>query len=824
MGHAKLQLASLMIHALCKLFLLAHRRPFWVIAAAALLAALSIRPIQRLEFRKNITDLLPDDLPSVQLWKQAGQKFGGLGNLTLVFESTDPDANARAVAFAVQNLAGHPDINLLEWKTEADFYREHKLLYVRLEDLQEIERRVESGYWLARKKRNPLILDLLDETEKESLMSQSGFEDLEQKYFTALRDHLGNAEGTIRLIRIYPAFDITDVEKARALNRDIEVLLGEMRRALPPPGPEVHKTGEMMHIINQEGRLYSHLLDSGKRALALSAAFLLLAFIRLPMGAILAVIPIALALTFTLALASLIWGHLSLVSAPLSLLLSGFGLDGAIKLLDRYREERRKRLSAPVAFETIVLETGPALLTGMLVLGATFLTLSLTRFKGFAEFALFAGIGTLCLTVCVLLVFPCILMVVEPLGLLHSFGKRLYNFDRFRSRPFTRWQPFALGTVALSLAALLAPPQHQFEMRLEKLGFRNADKQADSLLIAAGESMGDPAFFLSATAKESQAIAAALRARKAADTLSPTLGHIAGLEDLLPARQEEKLAIIRRLRKTITPELIASAPEPLRSNLGKLEANWPTRPLTIEDLPQQYLSQFIGKTGRTAYFTFVFPNVDLSRDLNHVAFAEDLRDIRIDGKKTQPSGRAVLYSDLLALIIPDTRKVAAAACLTLLLLVFIDVRSVRASFLLLMPVFLSLLWTLGALSFLDMPLNHFNLVALPACVAMSLSSALLVYHRYLEEGRGSLHYVLRRCGQTLALCTLVGMATFAALPFSDHEGLRSLGVTAMVGLLLSQAAVFLFMPAFIGYLEIREAKRPRPESPSEILAITPTKI
>lgn len=812
-----------MIHALCKLFLLAHRRPWWVIIAATALAFLCIRPIQNLEFRKNITDLLPDELPSVQLWKQAGQKFGGLGNLTLVFESQDPDANARAIAFAAQNLASHPDINLLEWKTEADFYREHKLLYVRLEDLQEIERRVESGYWLARQKRNPLILDLLDNDEKEGLLSQSGFEDLEQKYFGTLKDHLGNVEGTIRLMRIYPSFDITDVEKARALNRDVDAMLEEMRRALGLPGLNAHKTGEMMHTINQEGRLYSHLLDSGKRALALSAAFLLLAFITLPMGAILAVIPIALALVYTLALASMIWGHMSLVSAPLSLLLSGFGLDGAIKLLDRYREERRKNLSAPVAFETLVLETGPAILTGMLVLGAVFLTLYLTRFKGFAEFALFAGMGTLCLIICVLLIFPCILMVVEPLGLLHAFGKRLFNFDRFHSRPFTRWKPFALGALALTLISLVVMPQRQFEMRLEKLGFRNADRAADSLLIAAGENMGDPAFFISPTVEESQAIATVLRARKVADTLTPTLGNIASLQDLLPAQQEEKLAIIRRLRKTMTPELIASAPEPLQSNLRKLDANWPTRPLSVDDLPQHYRSQFIGKTGQTAYFTFVFPTVDPKRNLNHVAFAADLRHLHLDGKTLQPSGRAVLYSDLLAQIIPDTRKVAVAACLTLLLLVFIDVRSVRATILLLTPVFLGLLWTLGALSLLRMPLSHFNLVAFPACVAMSLSSALLIYHRYLEEGRGALHYVLRRCGQTLLLCTVVGMATFAALPFSDHEGLRSLGVTALLGLFLSQAAVFLFMPAFIGYLETREARHAKPEPLSEFIVTTPGK-
>jgi uncharacterized protein len=207
--------------------------------------------------------------------------------------------------------------------------------------------------------------------------------------------------------------------------------------------------------------------------------------------------------------------------------------------------------------------------------------------------------------------------------------------------------------------------------------------------------------------------------------------------------------------------------------------------------------------------------------LNNVAFADDLRDLKVNGKTVYPSGRAVVYADLLALIIPDTRKIALAALLTLIFLVLLDVRSIRATILLVTPVILSLLWTLAALSWLDIRLNHFNLVALPAALAMSLSSALLIYHRYLEEGRGSMVFVMQRCGQSLLPCTIVGMATFAALPFSDHEGLRSMGITALLGLFFAQTATFLFMPAFIGYLETRPKLALSGDLPSEVI-MSPT--
>jgi len=805
-----------MIHALCKLFLLAHRRPWWVLAATAILVALCVKPIQKLEFQKSFTELLPDDIPSVAQWKKAGRQFGGLGNLTLLFHSSDPEKNERAVHYAVENLSRHPDVNFLEWRTEADFYRQHQLLYVQLDDLKEVEHRIQNGFWLARKKRNPLILDLLGEEEKSSLMDATGFQDLEQKYFANLKSELGNRDGTIRLVRIYPAFDITDIEKGRAFLRDIETLVDEMRSTLSEGTPGIHMTGELLNNVNQEGRLYSHLLDSGKYALSLGIALFLLTFMRLPLGALLALIPILIAFTWTMALASLIWGHLSLISAPLGLLLSGFGLDGAIKLLDRYREERRKRLSAPVAFETLVLETGPAILTGMLLLGAVSLALVFTRFKGVAEFGIFAALGMLCLVFAVLLVFPCLLMVVEPTGLLHAFGKRLYNFDRFKSRPFKHWPWLAGITALLTVASLVIGPQRHFELRLDKLGFRNPDTLADSLLQASGEALGDPAFFLSATLAESQTIAEILRTRKVQDTLSPTLGDITTLEDLLPARQNEKMEIISRLRQTITPEIISTAPEPLRTSLRKLEANWPSGPLTVEDLPINYRHKFQGQNKESGYFTYVFPSIDPKLGLNNVAFAEDLKGIRIDGRLVNPSGRAVLYADLLSLIIPDTKTIGLAALLILILLVFLDVRSLRATILLVTPFLLGLLWTLASLTLLRIPLNHFNLAAFPACLTMALCSSLLIYHRYLEEGRGSILFVMNRCAPTLILCSLVGVATFAALPFSDHQGLRSLGISAIIGLFMAQMATFLFVPAFIAYLEARTLAKTQGDMPSEI--------
>src|SRR5690606_17378597 len=133
--------------------------------------------------------------------------------------------NAGAAAALAASLQRHPQVNFLEHRTESAFYKRHKLLYISLEDLREVERRVGSDFWLRRPPRNPLLTDLLDPDERgarEVSPVAEGFEDLEAKYFGRLKDLIGSADSTVLAVRIYPAFDVTDVHACRAFLAEVQ--------------------------------------------------------------------------------------------------------------------------------------------------------------------------------------------------------------------------------------------------------------------------------------------------------------------------------------------------------------------------------------------------------------------------------------------------------------------------------------------------------------------------------------------------------------------------------------------------------------------------
>jgi hypothetical protein len=790
--------------------------------AVTIPAAISLR---HLEVRASAIELLPGEWESVRAWKDFGRKFGSAGHLAVVLRSGDAARNAAIASSLAQALGDDPRVNFLEYRTEAAFYRRHKLLYVSLDDLREIERRVGSGYWLSHAPRNPLLTDLLAPAERNGQEGHeeqgpraappSGFEDLETKYFGRLKDLIGSPDSTVLAVRIYPSFDVTDVHACRAFLADVQAATEKAIDASSPSGaapgaprPEALYTGEVVRTIQNEGRLFSSVLGTTRLALALSGLLLLLYFFRFAAGSVLALVPAAMAAVWTAALTRLWLGPLGIVTAPLSLLLIGLGISGAVHLLARYSEERRKGLRAETAFETITLETGPALAAGLLTLALAFLTFRATGFKGLADFGLVAGIGMICTVIAVLAVFPSLLRLVEPTGLLDPGGPRLWNAPGgdVSPRPFRPARMFLVIALLLTVALLRHGPQWRFLNDFDALGFRDAPSaRADSLLRAVGEDLPTPAVFLAPDAGTALRIAETLRRRQAADTGS-AIGDVTTLKDLLPARQKEKLEIIARLRGTLTPEVIRRARAPLRASLTALAEDWPERPLTLADLPDTYRRKFTGDAGGAGgVFTYAFPARDADNQADLLRFAREIRAVTLaNGTTWHAGGWPVVYGDLVARMIPDANKALLFGLLVILLVIRLAVGSRRGALVLFLPVLATLLWTLGSIKWLGIKVNLYSLAAFPVALSYATLHALVFHHRYEEEGRGSLPLVIRSAGKTSLVATVIAAAAFVPMTFSGHYGLYTLGVTALIGLACSLVAVLLLLGGVLGMWEGRK--------------------
>lgn len=800
-----------MITSLCKFFLLLQQKPGWLFSGACLATALAFIPLHRqLQVRASVVDILPPEWESVKAWKSFGQKFGSAGHLTVVVHSPNPRKNLAVVENLAKHLQANRDVNFLEYRTESDFYRRHKLLYISLTDLREIERRVETGFWINRSKRNPLILDLLSGEEKDSAFGATNFEDLETKYFSRLKDLHGSRDSTILVLRIYPSFDVTDIHACRQFFQHVQSLAADV--SADTTGLQILYSGDVFHSIQNEGRLFSNVLKTTRVALVLSVILLLINFLRFPAGTLLALIPVGMAVLWTLALTQRWLGPLGIITTPLGLLLIGLGLAATIHLLARYAEERRKRLTAKVAFETITLETGPAIAAGLLTLSVAFLTFRYTDFRALGDFGLMAGIGMVCTLVAVLAVFPSLLRLVEPLGLLNPMGKRLYNIRNAAMRPFRHRRLMLSAALLISVALLMRGPQWRFQNDFTALGFGDdKSRKADSLIVAADENLGDPAVFLTPTSLEAQSVAEQIRAQADRDS-NNAVGMVTTMRDLLPDDQEEKLRITDRLRHSITPDILQKAREPLRSNLVKLKQNWPSRPLETRDLPLNYRLKFLGKNETRGVFVYVFPAQDSKEGINSLRFANQVRSVNLgSGHAYYAGGWPVVYGDLVARMVPESRKAAYLGVLAILLVLLVTVQSLRGALVLILPVLMTMFWMLGTMKWLHLKLNPYNLIAFPVAMAYATMNTLHLHHRYEEEGRGSLPFVFRRTGRVAVITTVVGAAGFIPMIFAEHRGLASLGLMATLGLVFSLLSSVLLIGGVFGVWEAKRLKQEKPD-------------
>jgi predicted RND superfamily exporter protein len=779
-----------------------------VVLCSLFITAVSLYFALKLEFRFSFTDVLPEDFPSVQVLNKVEEKFGGLGKLTVIIQSEWPEANKQAVAFLVQQLVAHPDVNILDYRKEKEFFDKNKLLYIELEDLQEIQSRIEAGFWAEKKKYNPLLVDLLNEEEKEqSLEDNLTFKDLEEKYFPELeeylkQEYLGSKDEKSLILHIFPKFDVSDVEKCRAFHEDVKTAVRQI-----PIIDQIHimYTGEVMKSLQEEGRMLSEIINSGWLSFITILILLFVFFFRIPTGPVLALIPMLMGIIWAMALTYFFVGYLSMVTLCLGIILLGLGLDAALHLLSRYGEERRKNLSAGIAFETAILETGPAVSMGALTSAAAFFAIMITDFKGFSEFGLIAGIGMLCTLVAILLVFPCILIILEPIKLVSVFGPRIFNHNQFVRSSYVNWKQHIFLLITACILLCHQGFQSEFEYNFDRLGFPNKNAVADSIVQASGEAIASPAVVITPSREEAARVAGYIREYRKRDTLTPTIHSVMALNDLLPEDQEEKLEIIANLKKMVTQRIITNAREPLKDLLLKLQEAWDVNMLTAEDLPESFRKKFIGKDDKPGDFTFIFPSVDLRDGLNCVAFADDTRILQLDSNTTyHTSGIAVIYADLLSLMIPDTLKAIGLALVTVFILILLGTKTLRGTFILFIPLVLGILFTLGAMKISGIKVNYFNLMVLPAMIGIGIDNSVHLYHRYLEEGLGSLYFVINRTGTIITVTSLTSMAGFFGLVFSGHRGLFSMGITAVIGIGLTLAASLLFVPIVLGYYDVKK--------------------
>ena len=815
------------------------RRPGLVLAACALLTAAALRFALQLGIDTELSNLIPREYPSVIALDRLREVVGGEDRVDVAVESPSFEANrAWAEEFLGRAMdlpcpGGTPCFERVEYRRDADFLRRNALYFATDGELDRLESYLEERIEEARLAANPLYFGLDDEEEEASGREQEE-RDLRAIYDgIVVREYPVSPDSTTLVLRFHPAGSQTDLGLIADLYASVDSLAAAVGPTRFHPEMQVTTAGRLLRRLTEVRTITGDVRRSfgagvtavllvvvayfawksyrarsrGRHSLRLALA----TAARMPVMAVLIGLPFLMSLSWTFALARLVHGDLNLMTSTLGLVLFGLGIDYGIHFYARYTEERGAGRDSVTAAEITFTSTGQAIAVSALTTAGALLVLMACSFKGFSQFGFIAGVGILFALFAMIVILPALVSLFEGWSLLRfdagSGGRRL-EAGRGGRFPLAR-TVIAAGLLAVAAAVVMAPGKVRFEYRFGELEPTYSEYNARREKIRAvfpPDGRRNAAYIVTDTPAHVPAVAAALRRRAAEDTLSPTIAEVVTIQDRFPmeaAAQGARLDRIGRIRGLLDDPLLEGVES---EDLWRLKQASQTRAaITLDRVPGSLRDPFLSKSGEAGNFLRIYPSVGLSDGRNSIAFAEDVSRIEVEGRTYHAASPTIVAADVLRLVQRESPWMVLATAALVVLLMWLNFRQLRWGVLACLPLAVGVLWMLLLMELLQIRLNFYNMIVLPAVLGIGNDAGAHLVHRYRQEGRGSILPVLRSTGEHITVGSLTTAIGFSGPLLSFHPGIETIGVLAIVGIGATWLAAVLFTPALLQWLEDRGA-------------------
>ena len=791
------------------------RCPLAFIAAVIAIAAAAGLLASRLDFDASYYALMPPDTPEVREANAVREQTGGNRQLVVAIEGEDPE---KRLAFG-RKLAGR--IEKIEQVRHAtiefpvDFFLDRVLWLLDIETLDRLTEAVEDAVLLSKQYSNPLAPPLDEEEAKmevEEAWEKAGKiagkkDDLFEGGVLTSRD------GRYTFMLVRPWVRVVDVEGGRAMFQGID-------RAVEELGPEaygvkVRYAGKFTFLRDMHETL---LRDLGKASLL--ALFLCIALISLisrrPAASLFIAAGLVAGMAWTLAAAEILVGSLNILSGMLVAVLIGLGVDFGIHLVIRYGQERRKEGRLPAeAIERAVRGTLPPSLTGALTTSGTFFAFMIADFRGFSEFGLLAGIGVLFMLLTTFLLLPPLLFMLDrKKGKLPALPEK--GADAGGSIP--RAAALAAVLVITGLAVYGG-------LSMGKLNFRNdyrmlrGESEAMDFFEYVDENISlrfDPTVVLVGSVEDARSVAVAARGvsdQRIRRGKTSHLDRVFSAATLLPTDVDAHTERIEKLRDILLdPKLDRALKKGGRQadELKKARRMVKSEPWGMEDIPEKIRRMLTTLDGKK-FAVLMWCRERLESDTIALAWEEELVQIRkrldASGMDFRLSTETVMPAWVYRMIVADTPPMIFLASLIVLACILIHLRNIRRTLAAGGTLAVGILGFVALIHATGMEINMFNLIAIPCIIGIGIDGIIHVYHRYLDKGKGSILYVLRRTGVAVMLTTLTTGVGFGSALIAHHAGLRSLATLAALGLGFTLVTAAVFFPSLISLFERKAGRR-----------------
>lgn len=807
-------------------------RPGRVLLAALALTAALVPLLLRLRIDSDIVDLFPQGSVEAGAFARFSRAFVAEQTLLVVVECDRPDELARFTDAYAAALASSPDVAEVRWRVSsatAELLRDHLLALATDDELRAALAKLAPGAVEAQARRLRALLSAPGGSSLAPILTADPLELLPSLQarlshglpVDAQSGYFRSSDGKALLVYVRPRAPTSDyaadrrlIERAAATAERLGARVARDGRLQPGATPTVAFTGACAFWMFYQDWLHRDMqLSTVLSGVAVLVLFGL--FFRAVRALPLVALPLGFGVIWTAAAAQLLYGRINAVSLAFGTILVSIGIDVPIQLYNRLREELTT--SPPLdALATTMRTLAAPSLTATLGPAAVFFACALSSYRGLAELGVLAGVGLLLNWVAMLTVFPALLALLPSRWWARpsrpSTSGPLAALGRLAGRRPRRLLAIALavGVAAVPLALrarfdrrLLSQPPSMPPVRVQaELEHRFGERER--ALVALVEDADRER----ALERSDAWLEGAERLRRAEpglrysspSALFPSLATQRHRRELLERGGARDGAA--RLERALADAGFDVAP--FAPFLRQLRDGAP--PVTLDGPAARELAfvvrAHVHDDGGRTVATYVYPPA--GAEARTVAALDTIARSPAGGVVT---GAPVLEETLRALLERDTARVTLASALAVALLLALYYRRWRPWLAVMLP--LALAWVLfaAALGELSLPLNLYNLLAVPLVIGYGIDDHIFLVHRYQAEPGAGTGRVLATTGRAIVLTSLSTMAGFAGLAAARFDGLRLLGLSGALAVLLCLLAAFAVLPALLTLLFERSLHR-----------------